>query len=82
MTRSGNLYEGRDGTARVMPPTGRLFRPDRARGIDRIIDYFGGSFGVARWRTASARDTLPISAHDRGGALSAIALSVDRRRDR
>jgi hypothetical protein len=81
MTRSGKLYEGRDGTARVVTPTDRIFKPDRARGIDRIIDYFGGSFGAARWRTMSARDRLPISAHDRGVARSAIALSVDRRRD-
>ena len=81
MTRSGNLYEGRDGTARVVTPTDRIFKPDRARGIDRIIDYFGGSFGAARGRTASARGRLPISAHDRGSGRSAIVLSVDRRRD-
>jgi hypothetical protein len=81
MTRSGRLHEGQDGTARVVSTADRLFRPDRARGIDRIIDYFGGSFGAARWRTASASDRLPISAHDREVALSAIALSVDRRRD-
>jgi hypothetical protein len=80
MTRSGKLYEGRDGTARVVTTTDRLFRPDRARGIDRIIDYFGGPFGAARWRTVSARDST-ISAHDRGVAWSAIALSVDRRPD-
>jgi hypothetical protein len=77
VTRSGKLYEGRDGTARVMTATDRIFKPDRARGIDRIIDYFGGSFGAARWRTVSARDRLPISAHDRRVARSA----VDRRRD-
>jgi hypothetical protein len=61
MTRNGKLHEGRNGTARVVAPTGRLFRPDRARGIDRIIDYFGGSFDAVTWRPASPRDRLPIS---------------------
>jgi hypothetical protein len=61
MTWNGKLHEGRNGTASVAGPTGRLFRPDRSRGIDRIIDYFGGSFDVATWRAASPRDRLPIS---------------------
>lgn len=39
--------------------TAPLIRPDRARAIDRIIDYFGGAAG----RTASVAEhhTRPVS---------------------
>ena len=65
MIANGRMQEGRDRTAKPVKSAGPFFKPDRARGIDRIIDYFGNALGTARWRTAPPRDRWPASLHAR-----------------
>jgi hypothetical protein len=41
-----------------------LIRPDRARPIDRVIDYFGGQRAWTRTSAVTPFHTHPVSRHD------------------
>jgi hypothetical protein len=75
MTPNGRVREAVYQTAGKVVTTTPLFRLDRARRIDRVIDYFGG----AGWRGGVGRATrhekpplrlLPCEAKSEGMSIS------------